>query len=190
MNFNEQNIKLKEEGKFDDFYKLNHKLIYYFMNKYKHNGMEKDELEQIAMITMWKCFEKWNVEKGSFITYYIYCMENEMKMAYRKATSCKAIPKQIEISLEHKLSTETEGLTYADIIEDMSSNMENAVETKIIVEEFISKLDTQLKKDIMNLFIEGYSQIDMCDIVGYSQSYINRILNRMLKKLRKELIID
>lgn len=185
--YHDKNVKLKEENNFEDFMKYNRKLIYSVKSKYRNCGMEEDELEQLAMITMWKCFTKWKVDKCTFGTFYLYCMDNEIKMYYRNKTNTKKVPSYMCCSTEELISSEAEELCIGDTIQDYDAEIEDYLTTKTIVDNFINGIENENYKQIILLQINGYKQKEIVEITNYSQSYICRIVKRYMNMLKKEL---
>ncbi len=74
----------------------------------------------------------------------------------------------------------------SDFIQDISLNIEDEVIKNIELSNVLSILN-QVDKDniIFNIFISGYTEMELANRMGISRSALNKKKNRILNKLRK-----
>ena len=123
-----------------------------------------------------------------FATYASRCIANEILMYIRKNKKRKQ-----EISLEDSLNYDNEGneLHLEDVLgtdsDLVSDEFEKSQERKYIARE-INKLQGR-ERQIMILRYglnntESYTQKEVADMLGISQSYISRIEKKVIKNIR------
>ena len=121
-------------------------------------------------------------------TYASRCIDNEILMFLRKNKKRK-----IEISFEDSINQDGDGneLHLEDVLgtEDniVEKEYENVVDKEILTNE-IEKLSGR-DKEILTLRYglnntEEYTQKEVADMLGISQSYISRIEKKAIKKLK------
>ncbi|MBP1577854.1 MAG: sigma-70 family RNA polymerase sigma factor, partial [Oscillospiraceae bacterium] len=124
-------------------------------------------------------------------TYASRCIENEILMYLRKCQSLKN-----EVSIDEPLNTDWDGneLLLSDVLGTDAESINRPVEQeaeKTMLTEAIEKLEER-EKTIMKLrfgFADGkeYTQKQVADMIGISQSYISRLEKRIIKRLKKDL---
>lgn len=167
----------------------NLRLVVYLAKKYETTGYDLEDLVSIGSIGLIKGIETYKPDKNiKLATYASRCIANEILMYIRKNKKRKT-----EISLEDALNYDAEGNELR--LEDILGTDDN-----IIYNEFKDKLDreklskelTRLnskEKEIMTLRYglnqgEEYTQKEVAQMLGISQSYISRIEKKIIKKLR------
>lgn len=74
-------------------------------------------------------------------------------------------------------------------ISDIRCDVENETIIKIVLENFLDKIKNEKEKKILYKFIAGYKQIEIAKEFNTTHSNISRIINKLLKQLKKELDI-
>ena len=170
--------KLTEEQK--KLVEDNHKLIYSFIIK---RNLSIDEWYDVLAYALCKAAATFNPEKAKFSTYVMKCMFNEYNMVLRSNNSnCRKANESALYYYDNiPLCNGGDDLIYLDVIEDKSCiNVEDAVITKMSIQIY-DKL-TDLQKQVFKLTLFGYTQIEIAEILDYSQGYISRILKKIRKK--------
>ena len=184
-------IKSKE-GDLDAKNKLiehNLRLVVFLAKKYESTGYDIEDLVSIGSIGLIKGINTYKVDKNiKLATYASRCISNEILMFIRKNKRRKT-----EISLEDTLNYDAEGneLRLEDILgteEDVvDKEFENKLDKHILSKE-IAKLPSRDKQIMMMRYglnnTKEYTQKEVADMLGISQSYISRIEKKVIKKLQ------
>lgn len=171
----EKNKGLTEEQK--KFAEENHNLIYSFLMNKKLN---LEEYYDIAAIGFCKAVKSYESSKGTFSTYAYICMSNEIKMNWRRTEQRAQEYGVVLISLDEPIIG-TEDLTIKDTLPHPES-----VESLLKYEEYleiINSLPPPMDK-MVDLCIQGYSQSEIAQEMGYSQSYVSRLLTRAYRRIK------
>ena len=167
----------------------NLRLVVFLAKKYENTGFDIEDLVSIGSIGLIKGINTYKIDKNiKLATYASRCIANEILMFLRKNKK-----KKVEISLEETLNYDAEGneLHLEDILgtEDdvVPKEFENIMDKEILKKE-IEILDER-EKEIMTLRYglnntEEYTQKEVAEMLGISQSYISRIEKKIVKKLQ------
>ena len=149
-----------------------------------------EDLVSIGSIGLIKGINTYKLDKNiKLATYASRCIANEILMFLRKNKKRKK-----EISLEDSLNYDNEGneLHLEDVlgteIDLVSNEYEKSVERNFISKE-INKLGNR-EKQIMILRYglnntDSFTQKEVADLLGISQSYISRIEKKVIKNIKK-----
>ena len=167
----------------------NLRLVVFLAKKYENTGYDIEDLVSIGTIGLIKGINTYKLSKNiKLATYASRCISNEILMFLRKNKKRKK-----EISLEDSLNYDNEGneLHLEDVLgtdnDLVSEEYERQVERNFISKE-INKLN-QREKQIMVLRYglnntESYTQKEVAEILGISQSYISRIEKKVIKNIK------
>ena len=167
----------------------NLRLVVFLAKKYENTGFDIEDLVSIGSIGLIKGISTYKIDKNiRLATYASRCIANEILMFLRKNKR-----KKIEVSLEDTLNYDADGneLHLEDILgtEDdiVPKEFENKVNKEIMQKE-IDILDAR-EKEIMTLRYglnntNEYTQKEVADMLGISQSYISRIEKKIIRKLQ------
>ncbi len=167
----------------------NLRLVVFLAKKYENTGYDIEDLVSIGTIGLIKGINTYKLSKNiKLATYASRCISNEILMFLRKNKKRKK-----EISLEDSLNYDSEGneLHLEDVLgtdnDLVSEEYERQVERNFISKE-INKLN-QREKQIMVLRYglnntESYTQKEVAEILGISQSYISRIEKKVIKNIK------
>ena len=173
----------------------NLRLVVFLAKKYESTGYDLEDLVSIGSIGLIKGIETYKPDKNiKLATYSSRCIANEILMYIRKNKKRKT-----EVSLEDALNYDAEGNELH--LEDILGTDDN-----IIFDEFSFKLDKELlKQELKNLNdrekqimalryglneTEEYTQKEVAEMLGISQSYISRIEKKIIKKLKTLMEIN
>ena len=185
-------LELKENGDNTGKEKLiehNLRLVVYLAKRYENTGVDLEDLVSIGSIGLIKGINTFNKNKNiKLATYISRCIDNEILMFLRKSKKIKQ-----EISIEEYLSYDSDGneLHLEDVIgtdkETIMKEIENHHDKKIMLEEILNLKPRD--RDIMVLRYgllgnDEYTQKEVADRLGISQSYISRIEKKVIKKLK------
>ena len=167
----------------------NLRLVVFLAKKYENTKTDIEDLVSIGSIGLIKGINTYKIDKNiKLATYASRCISNEILMYLRKNKKRKT-----EISLEDALNYDAEGneLHLEDIL---------GTDEDIVYKEFEQGIDKQTLNNELNLLNERekqimtlryglnntdeYTQKEVANMLGISQSYISRIEKKVIKKIR------
>ena len=166
----------------------NLRLVVFLAKKYENTGIDLEDLVSIGTIGLIKGVNTYKLDKNiKLATYASRCIDNEILMYLRKTKR-----KKIEISFEDSLSFDSDGneLHLEDVLgteEDIVTKpLEDKLDKEILKDE-IAKLNER-DKEIIELRYglngkEEFTQKEVAELLGISQSYISRIEKKVIKRL-------
>ncbi len=171
----------------------NLRLVVYICKRFENTGVYIEDLISIGTIGLIKAVNTFNSgKKIKLATYASRCIENEILMYLRKIGS-----QRTEVSIDEPLNTDWDGneLLLSDVLgtddDEVSRPMEDDAE-KMMLMEAIDTLSPREKEIIMLRFGlptgKDYTQKEVADMLGISQSYISRLEKRIIDRLRREMI--
>lgn len=171
----------------------NLRLVVFLAKKYENTTYDIEDLVSIGSIGLIKGINTYKIDKNiKLATYASRCISNEILMFLRKN---KKINK--EVSFEDALNYDAEGNelhledilgTDANLVPEEYENMIN----KERLNEEIKSLNER-DKEIMTLRYglnntEEFTQKEVANMLGISQSYISRIEKKVIKKIQQVMI--
>lgn len=171
----------------------NLRLVVFLAKKYENTTYDIEDLVSIGSIGLIKGINTYKIDKNiKLATYASRCISNEILMFLRKNKRKKA-----EVSLEDALNYDSEGneLHLEDILGTDADLVPNEYE-KQVDKEILSKEIKDLPnrdKEIMTLRYglnntKEYTQKEVAEMLGISQSYISRIEKKVIRKLKQVMI--
>ena len=188
----EENVIKSNNGDVNARNKLiehNLRLVVFLAKKYDNTIYDLEDLVSIGTIGLIKGVNTYKLDKNiKLATYASRCIDNEILMFLRKNKKRK-----VEISFEDSINLDGEGNELH--LEDVLGTDENIVEKeyqdkvdKNLLEKEIDKLKDRDKQIIIMRYglmnTDEYTQKEVADILGISQSYISRIEKKVIKKLK------
>ena len=176
----------------DKLIEHNLRLVVYIARRFENTGVDLDDLVSVGTIGLIKAVNSFNVSKNiKLATYASRCIENEILMYIRKSSS-----QRCEMSFDEPLNIDKDGneLLLSDIIgsdeESVFSGIEKDEEKKL-VRDALSRLDPR-ECEIIELrygIKDGheYTQKQVAQMLGISQSYISRLEKRIIERLHNEM---
>ena len=170
----------------------NIRLVIYIAKKFENTGVDTEDLISIGSLGLIKAVKSFKNDKNiKLATYASRCIENEILMYFRKIIKTKS-----DLSLDEPLNIDYDGneLSFGDMLcmEDVRCDLE--LEHKEEKQELIKAIEklSDNEKLLMELRFglnggEEYTQKEVADILGISQSYISRLEKKIFAKLKKEL---
>ena len=170
----------------------NLRLVVYIARKFENTGVGIEDLVSIGTIGLIKAVNTFCPgKKIKLATYASRCIENEILMYLRKTASRKN-----ELSIDEPLNVDWDGneLLLSDILgsdnDIVNRNLEMKDEKNQLL-RLVSDLEER-EKQIMTMRFglfgsKEYTQKQVADILGISQSYISRLEKRIIEKLKVEM---
>ena len=171
----------------------NLRLVVYIARKFENTGVCVEDLISIGTIGLIKAVNTFDAEKRIKLATYAYrCIENEILMYLRR--SCKL---KLEVSLDEPLNVDWDGneLLLSDILGTDADAIYRGIEDEVDKEllSLAMKKLTPREKKIMELRFglygnREYTQKQVADMMGISQSYISRLEKHIIKLLKSEML--
>ena len=193
----EENIILKkiEDGDDkvrDELIVHNLRLVVYIARKFENSGAGIEDLISIGTIGLIKAVKTFCPSRNiKLATYASRCIENEILMYLRKTSSLKN-----EVSIDEPLNVDWDGneLLLSDVLGSDPDIVNKDIELedeKALVLKTIDSLDERERTIMYMRFGIGggkeYTQKQVADILGISQSYISRLEKRIIVRLKKTI---
>lgn len=187
-----ERLSLGDEDAKEPLIVHNLRLVVYIAKKFENTGVNIEDLISIGTIGLIKAVNTFSPQRNiKFATYASRCIENEILMFLRKASSRKN-----EISIEEPLNTDWDGneLLLCDVLgsdaDVINRDIEQELECNLLLEA-VSKLNTR-EAMIMELRFglngnKEHTQKQVADLLGISQSYISRLEKKIIRRLKTDL---
>ena len=171
----------------------NLRLVVYIAKRFENTGIGLEDLISLGTIGLIKAINTFKPDKNfKLATYASRCIENEILMYLRKYSNIKT-----EVSLDEPLNTDWDGneLLLSDVLgtedDEVSRPLEDDADRKML-RDSISTLGPRERRIIELRFgLDGgeeYTQKEVAEIMGISQSYISRLEKRTIRRLHKEMV--
>lgn len=176
----------------DDLITHNLRLVVYLAKKYENSGVPQEDMISIGTIGLIKAVNTFTPARNiKLATYASRCIGNEILMYLRKSSN-----RRQEASIDEPLNTDGDGneLLLSDVLgtdeDEVSRPMEDDADRRAL-HEAVAKL-SERDRDIISLRFgllgrREYTQKEVADRMGISQSYISRLEKRILLRLRREM---
>ena len=188
-------LEKHEEGDKDAREELivhNLRLVVYIAKKFENTGIPIEDLISIGTLGLIKAVNTFRISKNiKLATYASRCIENEILMYLRKSNPAKA-----EVSYYEPLNVDWDGneLLLSDVLgsepDDIYRELESDDE-RIRLYKAVNSLNKREKMIMTMRFGIGggreFTQKEVADILGISQSYISRLEKRIIEKIKREI---
>ena len=170
----------------------NLRLVVHIAKKYDTAGGSVEDLISIGTIGLIKAVNTFRTDKNiKLATYASRCIENEILMFLRKTASLRN-----EVSIDEPLNVDWDGneLLLSDVLgsdgEEVGRGIEQEDERQLM-QLLVGNLPAREKQIMEMRFGMGgyqeYTQKEVADSLGISQSYISRLEKRIIGKLKKQI---
>lgn len=170
----------------------NLRLVVYIARKFENTGINIEDLVSIGTIGLIKAVNTFcPTKKIKLATYASRCIENEILMYLRKTANRKN-----EMSIDEPLNVDWDGneLLLSDVLGSDSDSVNQNIEMEDEKNQLLKIVDKlqDREKQIMTMRFglfgsKEYTQKQVADILGISQSYISRLEKRIIEKIKTEL---
>ena len=168
----------------------NLRLVVYIAKKFESTGVQIEDLISIGTLGLIKAVNTFRLSKNiKLATYASRCIENEVLMYLRKTNPAKA-----EVSYFEPLNVDWDGneLLLSDILgsepEDVYRDLECEDERSRLYRAVNSLEERERVIMTMRFGLGGgreYTQKEVADALGISQSYISRLEKQIIEKIKK-----
>lgn len=167
----------------------NLRLVVFLSKKYDNTMIDLEDLVSIGTIGLIKGVNTYKLDKNiKLATYASRCIDNEILMYLRKNKK-----RRTEISFEDSLSYDQEGneLHLEDILGTEKDNVTKKIEDKELEKLLYKELNKLKERDKLIMILRyglynslEYTQKEVAEKLGISQSYISRIEKKVIKRLK------
>lgn len=167
----------------------NLRLVVFIAKKFESKDDTLEDLVSIGSIGLIKGINTYKIDKNiRLATYASRCISNEILMYLRKNKKRRA-----DISLDDALTFDSEGneLHLEDIIGTDDDTVYKEYERKTDIEALKKEIETLEGRDKQIMIMryglfntDSYTQKEVAEMLGISQSYISRIEKKILKRLQ------
>ena len=167
----------------------NLRLVVFLAKKYDNTMYDLEDLVSIGTIGLIKGVKTYKLDKNiKLATYASRCIDNEILMFLRKNKRRK-----VEVSFEDSINLDQDGneLHWEDVVgtpdDIVEKEYESIVDKELLIKEIenLSKRDKEILTLRYGLYNQKeYTQKEVADMLGISQSYISRIEKKAIKKLK------
>ena len=171
----------------------NLRLVVYISRKFENTGISIEDLISIGAIGLIKAVNSFDPDKNiKLATYASRCIENEILMVLRKNSSQRS-----ELSIDEPLNTDWDGneLLLSDILgtdeDEVSRPLEDDADRQMLMAAIDSLSEREKTIILLRFGLPGgreYTQKEVADKMGISQSYISRLEKRIIERLRREML--
>ena len=192
----EQAISALEQGDEAARQKLiehNLRLVVYISKRFENTGINIEDLISIGTIGLIKAVNTFKSGKNiKLATSASRCIENEILMYLRKISA-----QRTEISFDEPLNTDWDGneLLLSDLLgtddDEVYRPLEDDADKQMLMEAIDCLSQRERSIILMRFGLPGgkeYTQKEVADKMGISQSYISRLEKRIIDRLRKEML--
>ena len=171
----------------------NLRLVVYISKRFENTGINIEDLISIGTIGLIKAVNTFNSgKKIKLATYASRCIENEILMYLRKISS-----QRTEVSFDEPLNTDWDGneLLLSDILGTDEDEVLRPLEDDADRQMLMAAIDCLNEREktiiLMRFGLSGsgeYTQKEVADMMGISQSYISRLEKKIIDRLRREML--
>ena len=171
----------------------NLRLVVYIARRFENTGIHMEDLISIGTIGLIKAVNTFQSGKNiKLATYASRCIENEILMVLRKNSSQRS-----ELSIDEPLNTDWDGneLLLSDILgtdeDEVSRPLEDDADRQMLMEAIGCLSERERDIILLRFGLPGgreYTQKEVADRLGISQSYISRLEKRIIERLRREML--
>lgn len=161
----------------------NHKLIYYTLKKYKLNP---EEYYDILAIGLCKAAMNFDHKKSKFSTFATKVMYNEFLRHDRDENANKRKVNKNTLSLNYIMRDPKNQDRKCEFWELLTDGREPFMD---VIHMHLPDILTKQELLVCRLSYDGYSQTQIGEKLGISQSYASRLLKNARTKLEKEMVL-
>ena len=171
----------------------NLRLVVYISRRFENTGINLEDLISIGTIGLIKAINTFRSDKNiKLATYASRCIENEILMYLRKISNQRS-----EVSFDEPLNTDWDGneLLLSDVLgtddDEVCRPLEDDADRQMLINAVNTLAERERSIITLRFGLNGgseYTQKEVADMMGISQSYISRLEKRIIIRLRREII--
>ena len=170
----------------------NLRLVVFIAKRFENTGVNIEDLISIGTIGLIKSINTFKPGRNiKLATYASRCIENEILMHLRKISAQRS-----EVSFDEPLNTDWDGneLLLSDILgteaDEVSRPLEDDADKQGLLEALSCLSEREKRIGSLRFGLprgREYTQKEVADMLGISQSYISRLEKRILERLKKDM---
>lgn len=166
----------------EEIFNDNVNIAYKIANRYMTNYYEEiEDIRQIALMELWRCIENWD-HVHALTTYAYLCIPRKINIYLRHVRKHE---KNISINTIIHSNGDGNDQTILDLMEDSNDCIFRLLDD-INAEGVLNNIYlTEKEKQVINLRMEGFSQVQVGEIMNLSQPQISRIQIKIKKKIKE-----
>ena len=171
----------------------NLRLVVYISKRFENTGINIEDLISIGTIGLIKAVNTFTPERSiKLATYASRCIGNEILMYLRKSSN-----RRQEASIDEPLNVDGDGneLLLSDILgtdeDEVSRPLEDDADRQMLMAAIDCLNEREKTIILMRFGLSGsgeYTQKEVADMMGISQSYISRLEKKIIDRLRREML--
>ena len=155
-------------------------------------GADREDIIQEGMIGLYKAIRDYRYDKqASFHSFAEICVTRQIITAIKTATRQKHMPLNSYVSLNKPVYEEESERTLSDVItqgkagnpEDLFIDQEDFLD----IESTMQRILSPLEQDVVNLYLEGKSYVEIAQQLGRHVKSVDNALQRVKSKLEQYL---
>lgn len=155
-------------------------LVYTLVNQLYPQYIHDDNIIEIATISLWKALQTFDESKKySFSSYLKKIIKNDIFNEIKR--NCKK--NKVEFSLDSAISDKSNNTKIINV-ED------NKLYAMLLVKEYdttdVIHTLTDKQKEIYQLMLECLTQQEISETLGVSQTYVNKLIKKIRRKVARE----
>ena len=171
----------------------NLRLVVYISRRFENTGINLEDRISIGTSGLIKAINTFRSDKNiKLATYASRCIENEILMYLRKISNQRS-----EVSFDEPLNTDWDGneLLLSDVLgtddDEVCRPLEDDADRQMLMNAVNTLAERERNIITLRFGLNGgseYTQKEVADMMGISQSYISRLDKRIIIRLRREII--
>ena len=145
---------------------------------------EKEELQQICCIGMWKAYKTYDIEKKA--SFGFYAKKIILNDIYQKKNKSKA-PLSLNAIMDGNNSEYIDNIQYEN---NDISNIEDNIAYKMFIKEYMSYLPRKYQIVYKLYYEERYTQAEIASFLNCTQPAISYLLRQLIIYIKKMYEID
>ena len=155
-------------------------------------GADREDIIQEGMIGLYKAIRDYRYDKqASFHSFAEICVTRQIITAIKTATRQKHMPLNSYVSLNKPVYEEESERTLSDMItQGKAGNPEELFidqEDFLDIESTMQRILSPLEQDVVNLYLEGKSYVEIAQQLGRHVKSVDNALQRVKRKLEQYL---
>ena len=182
-----KSAKLGDEKALDELYSKYKHNILLIAKKYYLNDGNNDDIVQEGMLGFLKAINTFDNQKGNFYSHLKLLVEHQIINAIKKSNTLKhtALNERYNLNNQGELEMDNEEKVVG--IPNDTLSPENTIlmeEDKKELDEMMSDKLSQFERQVIQLYLSGYSYYDIIEKLNVNYKSVDNALNRVKTKLQ------
>ena len=182
-----KSAKLGDEKSLDELYSKYKHHILVIAKKYYLNDGNNDDIVQEGMLGFLKAINTFDENKGNFYSHLKLLVEHQIINAVKKSNTLKHTPLNERYNLNNQGELEIDNNDKVLGIPNDTLSPESRIlmeEDKKELDEMMSDKLSNFEKQVIQLYLEGYTYCDIIEKLNVSYKSVDNALSRVKLKLQ------